>query len=88
MSVAPRTRIRGSRNRTPNTVSSDPRTTAAQKPLAATALASSVRCAPRSREILAPEPIPIVNPTDWMIAMSENTIPTAPDALAPSFDTK
>ncbi len=35
-----------------------------------------------------PEPIPIVNPTAWMIAMSENTMPTAPDALVPSFETK
>lgn len=35
-----------------------------------------------------PEPIPMVKPTAWMIAMMENTIPTAPEALVLIWETK
>ena len=33
-------------------------------------------------------PIPKVNPTAWMMAMREKTMPTAPAALVPSWETK
>ena len=37
--------------------------------------------------MMTPEPIPIVKPTACMMAMTENTTPTAPAALVPSLDT-
>ena len=38
--------------------------------------------------MVLPDPIPRVNPTAWIKAMRENTIPTAAVALVPNFPTK
>ena len=52
-----------------------------------TVLARSSFPAPRSLLVRLPLPMPTVNPSACIIAMSENIIPTAPDADVPSFDT-
>ena len=51
-------------------------------------LASFCFPAPKSLELKIPLPIPIVNPIACIIAIRENTIPTAADALVPNWDTK
>ena len=47
-----------------------------------------VVCDHSSREAMEPEPMPTVKPAAWMIAMRENTTPTAPEALVFSWETK
>jgi len=86
--VAPRARTRGSISDSPATVRSRPRARDMRKALVATPSASSFRRAPRSRAVQLPAPIPTVKPTAWMMAISENTTPTAPAALVPSLETK
>ena len=61
---------------------------AKKKPEEAVTVASSSLFAPSWRDRMFPAPIPIVNPIAWIIAMIENTMPTAPAALVPSFATK
>ena len=49
--------------------------------MAAMLEADSKLCRPSSREMKFPLPCPKKNPTAWMIAIMENTTPTAPVAL-------
>ncbi|OPZ40543.1 MAG: hypothetical protein BWY99_00639 [Synergistetes bacterium ADurb.BinA166] len=88
VSVAPSSRIRPSMRLRPKTASSMPNRKTTKNPLEATVFASSTFCAPSRRDIQVPEPMPMVNPTAWIMAMREKTIPTAPEALVPSLDTK
>ena len=54
---------------------------AVKKPVAAMLEASSKFCRPSSREMKLPLPWPKKKPTAWMMAIRENTTPTAPVAL-------
>ena len=75
-------------DRRPMTVMQSPRSRAVKKAVEATRSASSFFSCPSRREMLLPEPMPRVKPTAWMIAIRENTTPTAPVALVPSWLTK
>ena len=44
--------------------------------------------APRALEASIPPPMPMVKPTAWIMAIMENTTPTAAEALVPIWDTK
>ena len=88
VSVAPRSRISGTTKIDPKMVSKSPITIAVKNPVLAAQVALSSSFAPRCRDTIVPEPIPSVKPTAWIIAIRENTIPTAPTALVPSWDTK
>ena len=77
VAVEPRSMARGSRNTWPRAQISVPAARAAKKPVAAMLLASSKFCFPSSREMKLPLPWPKKKPTAWMMAMRENTTPTA-----------
>ena len=49
---------------------------------------SFVLPAPRQRAMWLPVPMPMVKDRAWIMAMAEKMIPTAPDALVPSWLTK
>ena len=65
-----------------------PAARAEKKTALATVSACSFSLASRWRDTRLPEPIPREKPTAWMMAMMENTMPTAPEALMFSRETK
>ena len=79
--VLPKAQISPSRRQRPSKDSSSPSTRARKTAVEAKVLASSPRSFPSSREAVDPAPMPTVKPTAWMMAMMENTMPTAPEAL-------
>ena len=81
MGVEPRNSARGSRKIWPSTQMRRPVARAAKKPVAAMLEAVSVFCLPSSREMKLPLPWPKKKPTAWIMAIMENTTPTAPVAL-------
>ncbi len=88
VSVLPRRRISGLINSSPSAMIIIPDASAQTKLVEAKRDALSTSLAPSLREIILPAPCPNINPKAWIIAISPNTIPTAPDALVPIRPTK
>ena len=86
--VAPSSDMSWSLNRRPPRAITVPPAMEEKKATDAMEWASSLLPAPRLRDTRLPAPIPKVNPTAWMMAIREKTMPTAPLALVPSWDTK
>ena len=80
--------MRDGRNAIPTMLRMRESTTAKKNPEDAVLVASSSFFAPSCLESMFPAPIPIVKPMACIMAMIEKTIPTAPDALVPSLETK
>ena len=86
--VLPSRQISSSWQSSPAPAITRPSASAAATPEEAYTSASSPLSCPSSREAMDPEPMPTVKPAAWMIAMRENTTPTAPEALVFSWETK
>ena len=65
-----------------------PKSSAMKMALEAYRPASSLRSCPSSREVMDPAPTPTIKPIAWMTPMMEYTMPTAPEALVPIWETK
>ena len=75
-------------NKFPKITSISPNINPNNNPLEPIISASSFLCSPRRLEIVLPDHIPIQKDTACIRVIRENTIPVAPDALVPSFETK
>ena len=88
VSVAPRSRARSSMKMSPTTAITTPTPKQQKNPEDSRWDASSCRCSPRALDMALPEPWPKKSPVAMMMAMRENTTPTAPVALVPINPTK
>ena len=86
--VLPSRQIRFFRSARPKALKPIPSTSAANTALEAYRPASSLRSCPSSREVMDPAPTPTIKPIAWMTPMMEYTMPTAPEALVPIWETK
>lgn len=88
VSVEPSSRMSGRSVHSPAAHSASPTAAAKTNALLPMRSARSLSLPPRLRLMIDPQPMPMPKPKAWMMDISENTTPTAADALVESLETK